>query len=234
MRINEAVGRFLKQYRTEHGLTLDDIATASHHYGTNWTAAKIRDIERGGGSADSLPVILILLSALNDLRYTKEMPISSDEDLKIIDIFGDETHVEIADGRFVSVNLIALILAGDTRTLDGGIWHGGKHPFKSSIPVVMSSHDGKRTPEYSTAAESRAAAKLGLQPLEVTRFCINWFGHTLDEEASKRAGAGASPQKRGRATREIIQEMQDALHVTFLAHNKQGAGTVNRAESNAD
>ena len=45
----------------------------------------------------------------------------------------------------------------------------------------------------------------------VAAVCDVLYGHSLDEEAAKRAGEGATPQKRGRVTRVLADEILDYM-----------------------
>lgn len=45
----------------------------------------------------------------------------------------------------------------------------------------------------------------------VAAICDVLYGHSLDEEAAKRAGEGATPQKRGRVTRVLAGEILDYM-----------------------
>lgn len=47
--------------------------------------------------------------------------------------------------------------------------------------------------------------------LAVAAICDVLYGHSLDEEAAKRAGEGATPQKRGRVTRVLADEILDYM-----------------------
>ena len=47
--------------------------------------------------------------------------------------------------------------------------------------------------------------------LAVAAICDVLYGHSLDEEAAKRAGEGATPQKRGRMTRVLADEILDYM-----------------------
>lgn len=61
-------------------------------------------------------------------------------------------------------------------------------------------------------AEKRAAAKLGVsvERVQVTARLL-WDSNSLDNESARRAGPGSSPQKRGRVTRNLVEELRDAL-----------------------
>lgn len=69
-----------------------------------------------------------------------------------------------------------------------------------------------------TSAERRLAIRLSKKhedlaanDLAVAAVCDVLYGHSLDEEAAKRAGEGATPQKRGRVTRVLAGEILDYM-----------------------
>lgn len=78
---------------------------------------------------------------------------------------------------------------------------GAIEKFDAIAPAI------KRVP---TLAEERAAKKLGVSPATVAGKARRLWGHTVDDEATKRAGEGASPQARGHVTRQLIKELQEA------------------------
>lgn len=255
MRINEVVGQFLKQYRVEHNLTLDDVATASQRYGSGWSAATVSNIEKGGGKADSLPTIMILLSALNDLededwaREQAEYSLTDEEvqhdSLVMADLLGGVTgKITISKSFAAPVDVIIGILNGGKAALGDGLTKEERSQavdahlakIKKIIDLYASISylpaDKKAMDFFDThipsAAEKRAAKKVGLNPDLVAAWCYSAYGRTLDEEANARAGEGASPQKRGRATRELVEEMENALRL--LKNNS--ASTMANHESN--
>lgn len=270
MRMNEIVGDWLRDKRDEHGLTLDQIATASHRYGSGWTAGTLSYMEKGGSKADALPTLMILLATLNDL---------TGEDFKLADIFtwsgGD---VDIAKGYSTSYENVANALhyepvsfkhtnmdtlermrrdleEEDARLVgeypdyaatitEHAAKYGadavevGLHMFiaPSHAPTFHPSHErGERSVisnHFPTMAEARLEARLreanedsfgviegqmnSIDPLTpegfyVAAICDVLYGHSLDEEAAKRAGDGATPQKRGRVTRVLAGEILDYM-----------------------
>lgn len=69
-----------------------------------------------------------------------------------------------------------------------------------------------------TSAERRLANRLvkehqelAINDFAVAAICDVLYGHSLDEEAAKRAGEGATPQKRGRVTRVLAGEILDYM-----------------------
>ncbi|MBW3080668.1 helix-turn-helix domain-containing protein [Bifidobacterium saguinibicoloris] len=211
MRINEAVGEFLRRYRAAHGLTLDDIATASRRYGSGWSAATVRDIERGGGKADSLPVILVLVQVLNSL---------TGEHMAVADIFEllrthlDVESVDVMNGSALDTLTLSKIFRGERyslKTVGGGYIQDFLGPLAGPTKQLSEGRARVALRHTPTGAERRAAAKLGVKPVAVGFACMMLYGRSLDEEAAARAGDGASPQKRGRVTRVIVGEVAAKL-----------------------
>lgn len=184
MKINDIVASWLRSYRAERGLTLDQIATASHKYESGWTSATLSHMESGGSKADSLETLLILLATLNDLNR---------DDLRLSDIFMDCDAVEVGDGFEVD---------GD------GFFNAlGGRPVDIADPF----EHGRLIPLYATLAETRLANRSGVDSEALHEACMNLYGHSLDEEAAKRAGEGTTPQKRGRVTRVLAGEILDYM-----------------------
>lgn len=184
MKINDIVASWLRSYRAERGLTLDQIATASHKYESGWTSATLSHMESGGSKADSLETLLILLATLNDLNR---------DDLCLSDIFMDCDAVEVGDGFEVDE--------------DGFFNALGGRPVDIADPF----EHGRLIPLYATLAETRLAKRNGVDAEALHEACMNLYGHSLDEEAAKRAGEGATPQKRGRVTRVLAGEILDYM-----------------------
>lgn len=184
MKINDIVASWLRSYRAERGLTLDQIATASHKYESGWTSATLSHMESGGSKADSLETLLILLATLNDLNR---------DDLRLSDIFIDCDAVEVGDGFEVDE--------------DGFFNALGGRPVDIADPF----EHARLIPLYATLAETRLANRSGVDSEALHEACMNLYGHSLDEEAAKRAGEGATPQKRGRVTRVLADEILDYM-----------------------
>ena len=258
MRMNEIVGEWLQGYRADHGLTLDQIADASHRYGTNWGNVNVSRMEKGGGKADALPTLMVLLATLNDLTGDR---------LTLADVFIDygssvnidnyktsyENIVYALQGRAVSFSATHDDLKQDLYKImrEEGIEHPengvdfGTFMFSDTAQPRI---DTSKTPafiinHYDTAAEKRLQQRIISGPKgnhkfdteddeNVSRWVVNTlyrcgldtstgfmvgavcdvlYGHSLDEEAVKRAGEGATPQKRGRVTRVLAGEILDYM-----------------------
>ena len=184
MQIGEIVGAWLSNYRAEKKLTLEQIADASQRYGSGWAASTVSRMEKGSSKGDSLTALIILLATLNDLNH---------DDLCLSDIFMDCDAVEVGDGFEVDE--------------DGFFNALGGRPVDIADPF----EHGRLIPLYATLAETRLANRSGVDSEALHEACMNLYGHSLDEEAAKRAGEGATPQKRGRVTRVLAGEILDYM-----------------------
>lgn len=234
MKINEFVGRFLKQYRTDHGLTMDDVATASQRYGSGWSSGTISQMEHGGSKADSLPVLLMLVQSLNDLTH---------DTLTVAGLFKRTAEwnlpITITDAVTMSPGELAESLTvGDVPLMpnitDAGMRHMEIFTQDVRSGLIPSSKHTRLFPPtplrvstiIPTASEARAANKIHRDPLEFAVWCRHLYGRSMDEEAASRAGKGATPQKRGRYSRQIIQEVNNRIEGELNdlriieAHNK--------------
>ena len=231
MQICELLGTWLSDYRHDHGLTLSGIADAARKYGANWRAANISRMEAGGNSIDALPTLLILFAVLNDL---------TGDDLKLSTPFANEVQrVEKgAAAPRLSMNgdydvapyeiyrslkdRPVKLSSSASLTVTG---NDGKNSVGVIFPDTMmhSQEDGHDTPinrHYPpTSAEKRLANRLikeqqvlALDDYTVAAICDLLYGHSLDEEAAKRAGEGATPQKRGRVTRVLAGEILNMIN----------------------
>ena len=224
MKMNEYIGAYLAKFRKEHGLTLDDIATASNAYGSGWTTGTISLMERGGSKADSLQTIIILAATIGDLRKDS-FPLS--------EFFVGKEPIEIGDGLSVEAYEIGDILTGSDvelasvaelnesteewvqrftklhaeawRVAEIAVeeWGEYKKPLPDSL-ILSSRH-------VPTLSEKRAAKKLNIPVEDFNAWCLEVYGKYLDEITSELAGDNASAQKRGAVTRKVISAIEKKM-----------------------
>ncbi|MGY2744022.1 hypothetical protein [Arthrobacter sp. UYCu723] len=77
-------------------------------------------------------------------------------------------------------------------------------------PPAPAEYRSPRRPGVSLA-ESRAAKKLSIRPLELQQRSIQLWGRSLEAEARSRAGADSTPQARGRVTRVLVDELRESV-----------------------
>ena len=249
--IMKFLGRRLSEIRRERGLTLDDIATASQHFGTNWTSATISSMERGGSNIARLDVLMILTEAVTftddngdvaPMTLADWFSIWGKEDGQDVVIAENDT-ISLNDELSTSRNNVAAALEGQPPTLFPLL--GTKEQreelyrtvdMKDSAPANTEKKphvpDRLRGDAHvATLSEQRAAIKFGLSPELFACVVKMRYGHYLDEEVAKRAGADASPQKRGRVTRKIFEELGD--HLT-LEETARASAVLRRQKASAE
>lgn len=230
MSIPQVAGDFVRTFRLEHGLTMDQVASEARRYGMNWNSSSIKKLEEGKMSP-TLPNLIVLTQALNQ---------AGQESLSLKDIFIDfekSTEVSITDEFSISIGELVDILDGIEIDLDKGPTitladlpkatqqqiiesqlerateknisnSRQRKELSDTLYMLASMLDGAAvTSHQPTLAEERASNKLKIEPRAVAAICQLSYDHFLDEEASYRAGSQATPQKRGRETREILKEL---------------------------
>lgn len=230
MALNTNIAAFIKHFKEQHHLTYDQIADAARQYGVGWSSATMQSMEHGARMADSLSNMLILASALNDLLEKAGWPRS----LTLSDLIQPDDDTDglfynlgkAQDRAAASVDSVMEAMSGEPVTITSKIFdHDARHEQGISQPIgeprfaYRSDDEGSIylcdfdvvSDHMPTIAEKRAAERLNMTPYNVAAFCAVRYGHTLEEESYKRAGLDSTPQKRGRATRTIIDEVRETL-----------------------
>lgn len=233
-----AVGNFLRDYRQAHGITLESVARVGREYGATWSVSSVQAIE-GGKAAPTLPTLLTLALSLGRLSgvplrladlfrsadlldrpymLTANRPVRRSWVDRILSgapvvLTGADCEEPVASGEEAWDDELELeALARSDEMPPGGrrhdhvdaLWEAMNEPPN---PSVRPRAGGARV----SLAESRAAKKLGVQPLELQRRAIRLWGRSLEAEAQHRAGAESAPQARGRVTRLLVEEIRESL-----------------------
>lgn len=221
MRINEAIYAYIDSMRAAKGLTLDQIATEARRYGATWTPGFISGMKRNA-SAASLFNMLILVKSLESL---------TGKPLVLSDLFPGEGEIKLDGGGSISREELRKALNGNHFELlgippkkmsDDPVIQQLNQALLNSIPNIMakvseylvstalngpSKIRNEMTHHSPTLSEQRAADKVGITAPAFAAICLLRYGRFLDEETARRAGQSSSPQKRGRETRGVIEEI---------------------------
>lgn len=210
--IDEAVAQYLRSFREEHGLSLTQVADAAQKMGVKWGAASIRGMERGEAALtlDKLITLALAVRLLN-----------GGTPVRLAELLGDADSFEIAPpgvGANFSQKWMAAVLSGAPvdPTSEGvkppqeykAALYMERDPERFGYPSSVTAED--IIGAVPTAAEKRAAKKLGIAPKALALWALHLWGHSLDAEASQRAGENATPQARGRVTRLLAEELETA------------------------
>ena len=239
--ISAAVGAFVSQARREHGLTLDQIATAARAFGASWSASSVRNIERGQASL-TLPTLLLLALALGDLlgRPLTLSNLLGDAEVLTL-VAGEENPIRrswvdaAVSGAEVTIRPDKRIDVLDTESdfemdeeFEDEVLRE-MHKMRGQAMTRAQQHDQvaqlleqsqmPREPavmvpgkgDAGSLAEERAAKKLGVSTLRLKQFAQDLWGRPLEVEALSRVGANSTPQARGRVTRVLVDEIRGSM-----------------------
>lgn len=218
MKVHEIVYETMQSIRKRYGLTLDNICAAAHKYGTTWTPGFLNGMRRNR-SAASLPNLLVLCKCLSDL---------TGEQILLSDLFDGKELVDLDNGAKIRQSELRKALNGRSYHIDTvSVLEAATAALISEIPDLMKQLSdtiittaqnvyGSRFASHApTLSESRAAKRLGLSPAATAGLCLLEYGDFLDDVTERLAGENATPQLRGRRTREVSERLDHVLDGIF-------------------
>lgn len=211
--VQSLIATNLRELREAHGLTRDQIAQRARSYGMTWDASSIGRFETQR-AAVTLPSLLVLAGTLAELTNV-EVPLTR---------LTDGGNVELTPSLVIDSQAFASYLRGaDVRfTADTAIG-SGKSPSEvvdAALSVDRGGPKGLTIEDRRTLrmwqhipslAERRAAERLNIAETALTQWSLKLWGRPFDDEVNERAGASASPQRRGHITRQLTDEVREAI-----------------------
>lgn len=212
--LEAVVGDNVRRWRLELGLTLNDVAVELRRLGLPWSTGRLGNIEAGRGTA-SLQVVLGLAVALTDAQQGAPRLHVTPRDL-----VASDSPVQLSGSVFLTSDGYAALWAGE-RPVSAMDLVGGRERVRDratrylewmeSLPPGVTHEQVVEAYEHFDLADARAQKKLGLDSDDFVVWCIRLWGRVLSAEVAMRAPAGATPQKKGRITRELLAELQEAM-----------------------
>lgn len=220
--VAQVVGANLARIRDKHGLTLEEIARYSHTYGLRWNTARVSRIDRGEGSLNLETALMLsaILSAMTGQPVSVGALLETDE------------PVTLTPRATLKPNGAQILLSGEGATeLDAALEEYGSIVSEQSDEVdeIMGAYAGIVVPAVPevlspdeaqtyfvevinrTLSDERNARTLDLTDAEFSAWSVRLWGHLMSTETEKRAPEGATAQKKGRITRELMAEMREAV-----------------------
>lgn len=202
-------------------VTADELATAARRWGLNWGTGRISDLEAGRVSP-TLPTMIALAAALGDVRG---------EPLPIGDLTRSDGFIALTDGLTLSSDALARFLNGDPVEVRVNEVLTGQDQLQLALTAQHNQFDAQLdavralNPKIANApggplryvqlrsgeAEQRMAKALGVEPFVVEWAAAYLWQRTVADERDARVTDGASPQKRGRITRQLQAELRAVL-----------------------
>lgn len=209
----QVIGANVRRLRGE--FTMEQLANEGRAYGVSWSAGSIGAIERGAfkPTIETLAALTLALSTLG----LKE----------------GQAHGKVALSELIQSNgTIELNPSIWTETDDLEHWLRDSHLDVRVSPAALRSMTSRanarldevksmRFPEgyvIDTTAfnepsdtEMRLSKKAGIDPLELQVWARELWGRPIEDQRDVLAGDGATPQKKGRVSRELMHEVTEAI-----------------------
>ena len=219
--VAEVLGRTARALRGDRKVEL--VAHAAKSAGLNWGTGRIADLEAGRVSP-TLPTLFALCGAFGFLL---------DRPVKLAELFAGNGQVTLIPG--VAVELAELRAALSGKPVDPGptqfiaiVGLAGAIAANEQLVAAMKERGidppgvikagvrehpaAQRVQPSLLEADYRMAKSLGLDRDQAPVEMAALWGRSFTAERDRRAGPDANPQKRGRISRELKAQLQEAIN----------------------
>ncbi|MEJ6013387.1 hypothetical protein WG936_06015 [Corynebacterium sp. H127] len=211
--IAQLVGENVRRLRGD--FTLEDLAFAGKRLGSNWSSGSISSIERGNFKV-TIENLLLLSIALGEMKEQPAVPLS--------ELLSGEGWLRITPVLRFPQDMLRGYLSG-IRVDDG---EKKDSIVKSSFEVAPEDIEKEREKfpgpwnlreeislvramiRQTQPVEERIAKRLDMDPRHLKIWVQYLWDTSFEEQRDIRAGDGASAQKRGRVSRELMEEIRKA------------------------
>lgn len=199
----------MRVLRRQAGLSADALGLALRAYSLRrWDAAQIGQLERGEKTV--VPGDLVALSlAMTEICGRA---------ITVDDLFATDADIRLSETHALNPEVFRKVLASSYDYAHLNAIHQRMDRLNiqlttSQQPIMKLGPDGIRQANEAlwTLQDKRAQSRLGLTGPEFLAACLAAWGHLLSVEVEQRAPANASPQKKGRITRELVKELEAEL-----------------------
>ncbi|WBT08995.1 hypothetical protein PAB09_01180 [Corynebacterium sp. SCR221107] len=209
----EVVGENARKFRGSH--TLQEIAVAGKTFGMSWSSGSVQAIERGNFKP-TIETVAALLFAISTATGNHE--------IRLTDLFAHDGSIRISEKILSSSAHIARWLKHGTP--EGIVDRQATYPTLDEV-IALAKHRAKRYEELNlppisieelaslerkpaTPTEERLAGKENMDVLELRAWSQFLWQTTLEDHRNKLSGQNATPQKKGRVTRTLLDEILKA------------------------
>lgn len=215
----EVVGKNLRRLRSDYPMF--DLITAARPYGVRWGAGSIGSFERGNARVTIETLTLLQLGLSNLLGRTVQLHellgydpsynpnehwdewdeetqtgINHNEE----DYWGVDKLVQWSEGSYLFVSDVMAWF--DTR--DPEVLKKGFESAQQLLNLI------DKLPPVVTPGEERLAKKLGISAEQLQDWSQKLWGEAIEARRDRLAGEGASPQKKGRVSGKLLDEIRAA------------------------
>ena len=218
----EVVGENVRRLRGEK--SMETVASAARAFGLNWSAGSVSAIENGNFKV-TVETLMALTSILNNeenLIRGEDEPDSYNQGPKLEELFQTTSLIAITKNVVTTPSAVVDWLQGaplatqlDPQTIGEA---------SEMISISLSRLKSLRLPNgttfgdirtkyrNSTTGEQRAAKRAAMDPYELMAWSDFLWGKRFEDRRDEIAGEGSTPQKKGRVTRNLISEIQEAMN----------------------
>lgn len=189
---------------------MDELAFAGRFWGMNWSSGSINAIEKGAFKP-TLETLAALALALGELHNSDAVPVSellkSSTDIYLTEIMllTPKGLTSWLEGGQIDTFYNAAAFFEVESTLNEEVERMKSLRWPPGVPVT--------SPTSSPSpGEIRLAKKIDLDPVELQVWSTFVFGKPFEAHRDELAGEGATPQKKGRIARKLLEQITDAMN----------------------
>lgn len=206
--IKTVIGQNVRRLRG--AATMDELAGHVRELGPRWTSGNVASAEAGRLSP-TIPNVILLTQSLSSLlnRAVRPSELLEHDGQFLAGIEDVETSTELL-AAWVS-NGGDPLLAGQTQleAIRRNIDEELQSLKDLNVAAVGDLRKSSRHPRSAT--ESRIARNAGIDVRELRAWSEHLWSEPFETRRNRIAGEGASKQKRGRVTRELLSEILEAM-----------------------
>lgn len=201
---------------------MEQLATAGRSNGAGWSSGSISVMERGMFKP-TIETLAHLALALDDLNEEQ----SARGTITIGDLLETAHPIELGDGKTVTKERLLKFLGGEPSGVLLDV-HNQSDNFnhwlqeyvskldKLNVPLSSKQMTRKYFREMESAGkesqtEIRLAKKINIDVLELRHWAYFLWTKTFEQQRDLLAGDGATAQKKGRISRELLADIQTAM-----------------------
>ncbi|SIR98450.1 helix-turn-helix domain-containing protein [Williamsia sterculiae] len=198
----QVIGGNAAELRGNH--SSEELSVCARRFGLKWNTGRVSDLESGKISP-TVTTLFALSKALTDLTGA---PVS------VADLVRPTTKwVEINDQLTVRAEVLVDALSNGSPLANHDRWLGPREIADAFRQEAGGGPDAMRVSDIAAAlseSEVKLARSMGLSRVQFVAKALDLWGQPFGDERDARAGADASPQKRGRVARVLKQEMTES------------------------
>lgn len=213
----QVVGRNVHRLRGTY--TLDDVAAHGRTLGASWSSGSVSAIERGSFKV-TVETLALLALALDRVRGAKTLG----GEITLHDLLDTNGGIDLGFKNLTSStpDLLAFLSgkpSGYVLDMKRAVKRANEllHDQVSELEGMnlpsdlLAFHERIEAASPETRTEVRLAEKIDVHPYELRAWAIELWGKTFEQKRDEIAGAGATAQKKGRVSRELLTEVEKAM-----------------------